>query len=1080
MAPGPPSLASERTLAALLAERTVLPTEEALVIISQVTQAVQALHRAGLLQRTLTPESIRLDTQGKACLADSDPPLIADDDALPPEIRTAGLGELPRAIDAAHDLLKKRGLTCDPRRIDVYQIGVLLCRLLTGESAEVYLRSPRAKAKVPPNLQTILDQCLGYDDSNRLMNCDDLLVVLQTAECRPSPSFSKETPRFADTPSDILAARADTSLFLETPPRGGEPPRNNADPACLPLPFATLGHYQIVERIGQGGMGEVYKGYEALLERTVAVKVLPEELARHADFVRRFHAEASAAARLAHPNIIQIYFVGEDRGRHFFAMQYVEGESLAELLQRRQRLSVDETVAIVEQCLAGLAAAHEKGLVHRDIKPGNILLDRRHKRALLADFGLVKAVDRSGRLTATGTILGTVDYISPEQVRGLPVDGRADLYALGVLCYQMLSGRLPFQADSSMAMLFQHAYEQPPPLALVAPTVPAELARLVDRLLAKDPNLRCQTAQEVLAELRSFRTVGRLESDPKPELPRRTAIIEAPVFDWEPELPAEIRANVPAHYWSRFHDWLFGLLRAHAPEIVQRLQSTTQQMDGAVAEYQRRRDQLHALVVEAEQIAADLSQEARDRRAAALEAARQAEGAGSPEDAEQQFRAKAIEDNAAVELEKQGSAQREQLEEMRLRLAKIDAALHQVRNQRDVLQARLRAAQARLVVDGVRNSPRQRRRLTWLVVSGLVVFFVSLLAIMVMAMIATRQPTGVSSAAKGPVAQRKTPEPPTPVEATPPGKPLGQLYLLRDHPGAVVSVSFSFNDFGVLSGDREGTILFRNLESQNIEKRIDLASPLSTVSFSPDGASILYATAQLTSPRNKIGFRALRDTLDTLGRDLFEFEVPTKSINGAVYSKDGHYVLLGGEDGFLRVWEEKSRLEIAKHDATTPIRAVAFAPGADRALAGGDDRSVLLWDILTRKVLHQMGGHLARVTSVAFSTDGTRAASGSADQSVRVWNLDTGKEVLALTGHVGSVNSVALSRDGKLAVSGGDDNSVRVWNLASGLEQSRFTGHTAPVNSVAFSFDGNRAASGSDDRTVRVWDLRVKPRPDAK
>ncbi len=274
-----------------------------------------------------------------------------------------------------------------------------------------------------------------------------------------------------------------------------------------PVPFSRLGHYEIVARIGRGGMGDVFRAYDPDLKRPVAIKVLPSDLAGDHELVRRFKAEATAAARLIHPNIIQIHFIGEDAGHHFFAMQFVEGESLADLLARRQQLSVEETLAIAAQALSALAAAHEQGMVHRDIKPGNILLDRHSRRAHLADFGLVKSLGSSvTRQTATGVIMGTVDYISPEQGRGQTVDGRSDLYSMGVLLYQMLSGRLPFAADSPTQMVFQHVYEKPPSLEQIAPHVPARLASIVEKLLAKSPSDRHQTAKDVLAELSAIPT----------------------------------------------------------------------------------------------------------------------------------------------------------------------------------------------------------------------------------------------------------------------------------------------------------------------------------------------------------------------------------------------------------------------------------------------------------------------------------------------------------------------------------------------------------------------------------------------
>ena len=210
-------------------------------------------------------------------------------------------------------------------------------------------------------------------------------------------------------------------------------------------------------------MGDVYRAYDESLERQVAIKVLPPQFARDGDFVRRFHAEATAVAGLSHPNVVPIYFIGEEHGYHYFAMQYVEGESLAERLSREKRLPVDEALELIGQCLAGLQAAHQRGLIHRDVKPGNILLERHSGRAMLVDFGLVRRLNQSAAMTTTGVILGTVDYTAPEQARGLPVDGRTDIYAAGVLLYQLLCGQLPFTADTPTAMVFQHAYEKPSP-----------------------------------------------------------------------------------------------------------------------------------------------------------------------------------------------------------------------------------------------------------------------------------------------------------------------------------------------------------------------------------------------------------------------------------------------------------------------------------------------------------------------------------------------------------------------------------------------------------------------------------------
>ena len=236
------------------------------------------------------------------------------------------------------------------------------------------------------------------------------------------------------------------------------------------LPFQRLGHFQVIEQIGSGGMGDVYRGYDESLDRYVAIKVLPAGLARDEKFVQRFQAEATAVAKVNHPNVVPIYFIGQDAGHPFFAMQFIEGESLGQRLVREHRLPAEQAVEIVSQCLAGLGAAHDQGLVHRDIKPGNVLLERASGWAMLVDFGLVRRMGDNASMTTTGVIMGTVNYIAPEQARGRTVDARTDIYSLGVLFYQLLSGHLPFLAESPTSMVFQHAYEKPFPLQTAAPT----------------------------------------------------------------------------------------------------------------------------------------------------------------------------------------------------------------------------------------------------------------------------------------------------------------------------------------------------------------------------------------------------------------------------------------------------------------------------------------------------------------------------------------------------------------------------------------------------------------------------------
>ncbi|MBA3340477.1 MAG: serine/threonine protein kinase [Gemmatimonadaceae bacterium] len=264
------------------------------------------------------------------------------------------------------------------------------------------------------------------------------------------------------------------------------------------LAGALSKRYTVERELGRGGMGIVYLARDVTLDRPVALKVLPAEFAENPDVRERFLREARTAAHLSHPNIVPIYHADEIDGHAFFAMAFVEGESLAQRLSARGPLPPDEAVRYLREVAWALAYAHARGVIHRDVKPENILIERGSGRALVTDFGIARDVRQQG-LTVTGNVLGTVHYMSPEQAAGDFLDGRSDLYALGVVGYYILSGMFPFDSDSASAILVAHVTRDAPPLSSVAPSVPEGLAAVIDRSLAKDPIDR-YPAGEDLAE----------------------------------------------------------------------------------------------------------------------------------------------------------------------------------------------------------------------------------------------------------------------------------------------------------------------------------------------------------------------------------------------------------------------------------------------------------------------------------------------------------------------------------------------------------------------------------------------------
>jgi len=261
--------------------------------------------------------------------------------------------------------------------------------------------------------------------------------------------------------------------------------------------------YEVLEELGRGGMGRIYKVVDRRIKEEIALKLLRSDIADDPKVVERFSNELKFARKIVHKNVARMYDLGEEEGVLYITMEFVPGEDLKAFIKRAGLLSLGKTIAIIDQVCEGLVEAHRVGLVHRDLKPQNVMIDKAGN-AHIMDFGIARSLSAEG-ITDAGVIIGTPDYMSPEQVEGEEVDQRSDLYSLGVILYEMVTGRVPFQADSAFAVGMKHKTEIPKDPRAINPQIPEDLGRLIMKCMEKDRDKRYQTAKEVLAELKDIK-----------------------------------------------------------------------------------------------------------------------------------------------------------------------------------------------------------------------------------------------------------------------------------------------------------------------------------------------------------------------------------------------------------------------------------------------------------------------------------------------------------------------------------------------------------------------------------------------
>jgi len=449
------------TLASRIASSGGLPPEDVIDLAYRLGKYLESLHTNHLLQGVFSPQEVVFTGDEGAPVVTN--PALADFLDLPQLLASSALPERPHY---APELLA--GQPVDALS-DIYSLGALLFEALTGKPVSRPELSPgktmivtwlpsRLRRDIPPALDELVATCLHPEPGKRYPSLGQFMAAVED-----------QRPKTAPTPS--MMGMEDS------------------------LVGQTLGAYRLMERLGQGGMATVYKAYEPALNRYVAIKVLPQFFANDPSFATRFRREAKAVAQLNHPNIVPIYSYGESNGITYIAMQYVEGGTLKH--ERGEKTDSQSALRLLLPITRALSYAHEHGIIHRDVKPSNVLLGD-GGWPVLADFGLARMAEGSSeKLTGTGVGMGTPMYMSPEQGQGVNVDHRSDIYALGIMLYEFVTGDVPFRADTPMAIVIKHMTAPMPMPRTIDPTIPEVVENIILKATAKDPSDRYQSAKDM-------------------------------------------------------------------------------------------------------------------------------------------------------------------------------------------------------------------------------------------------------------------------------------------------------------------------------------------------------------------------------------------------------------------------------------------------------------------------------------------------------------------------------------------------------------------------------------------------------
>jgi WD40 repeat protein/predicted Ser/Thr protein kinase len=844
-----------------------------------------------------------------------------------------------------------------------------------------------------------------------------------------------------------------------------------------------FGDYELLSEIARGGMGVVYKARQVNLNRVVALKmILAGQLASPED-VKRFYAEAEAAANLDHPGIVPIFEIGAHENQHYFSMAYIEGRSLADRVKDGP-LPPREAAELTRKLAEAMAYAHSKGVIHRDLKPANVLLDA-NGEPKVTDFGLAKKVENDSGLTRTGAIMGTPSYMPPEQAAGKTdeVGPLADLYSLGAILYCLLTGRPPFQAANPMDTLRQVLEREPVSISTIYPEIQRDLETICHKCLQKEPAKRYASAQELADDL------GRwLRGEPI----RARAVSNAErAYRWvkrNPVISGFAATTTVALLIGTIVSSLFGFVAIKEAGIARTAERRAKQSEATAIASQ---EQTEAALARSNYFLAQARWDANrvgeafDLLQSIPKRQRYVEwhlsrrefdqcqftcyghrgqvnclcfspdgtriATGSADTTIKIWNALTGEEFSTLEGHS-GSVEAVTFSPDGLRIAsggddqtiRIWDAL--TGTEMSIIKTTSEASKRR---DALRQSP-----------PGDIRFSAGGIASLKFSPDGTQIASSLNSeiiTATGLVFLETLDE--VTVWDVSTGTALTSL---NGHAGQVNCLSFSADGKQIATGSTDETVKIWDVSTGT--ERISLkghSKNVTSVDFSPENNRIVTGsldnTAKIWDLMNGTEVKAL------IGHQSF--------VEDVAYSPDGTQIITGCGDGTIKIWDASTGKDLATlRGHCGAVSCIRFSPDSSLILSGSEDNTVKMWDALTGSDLFHLKGHESYINCVSFTRDGNLIASGSHDESIRIWDVSTRMEIATIRGHAGSVSSLIFSPAGDRIISGSSDATIKIWDTTSGSELKGLVGHSGEISCVSLSPDGRQIASSSHDGTIRVWD----------